>query len=147
MLDDGGTHTRWNKHVHIKINILRWRVLLDRNPIRVNLFSRCADLHVTYCMCCNAQNECEVAIQLWNKVLKWLDLPFPLFLVVKNLLDLLDTRSMSQWNVLVFDRFKLPKNVIYDTIVINGFNWFSNMSNKIKVDPSVWVQNLIFSVP
>ncbi|GJZ91285.1 putative reverse transcriptase domain-containing protein [Tanacetum coccineum] len=70
---------RWNNALPIKINISSWRNFLERLPTRANLDQRGIDLHSTYCHVCDNDIEmevhlfisCEVAKEVWHKVLKW----------------------------------------------------------------------------
>ncbi|GJR32994.1 putative RNA-directed DNA polymerase, eukaryota, reverse transcriptase zinc-binding domain protein [Tanacetum coccineum] len=62
-----------------KINISSWRIFLERLPTRANLDRRGIDLHSTRCPVCDNDIEtevhlfisCEVAKEVWHKVLKW----------------------------------------------------------------------------
>lgn len=93
--------TRWCPCVPIRINVFIWRVLHDRIPTRVTLDDKGVELPSILCPLCsmgveNSNNVfvlCEVANQGWLKVFKWLDLPFPLFLYVVELLSLVVTNS------------------------------------------------------
>lgn len=79
--------TRWYKFVPNKLNILVWRTILDRLPTRNNLVIRGIYLNFVLFPLCFVQIEdykrvfveCDVVKEIWRKVLKWLDLHFPLF--------------------------------------------------------------------
>lgn len=61
-LPTGDRNTRWNKLVPRKVNILVWRLLLDRLPTRFNLVNRGLDIPSILCPICS--NHAETAIHL-----------------------------------------------------------------------------------
>ncbi|GJY75790.1 RNA-directed DNA polymerase, eukaryota [Tanacetum coccineum] len=68
--------TRWVKLVPIKINILAWKIYLDRLPTRLNLSGRGLDILSILCPLCNESVEstshiffsCSLARQVMRKV-------------------------------------------------------------------------------
>ncbi|GJV56507.1 RNA-directed DNA polymerase, eukaryota, reverse transcriptase zinc-binding domain protein [Tanacetum coccineum] len=72
-------HTRWNKHLPSKVNILTWHVSNKRLPIRSNLDSRGIDLDSTRCNLCDDDIETEdhvfvyfpIATHTWKPVYTW----------------------------------------------------------------------------
>nr|GEX40458.1 hypothetical protein [Tanacetum cinerariifolium] len=74
--------TRWNKLVPRKVNILIWRVLLDRIPTRLNLHNRDIDTQDILCPICKLHTEhsthlfigCEVAKSTWAAIGVWIEL-------------------------------------------------------------------------
>ncbi|GJV26893.1 RNA-directed DNA polymerase, eukaryota, reverse transcriptase zinc-binding domain protein [Tanacetum coccineum] len=74
--------TRWNKLVPRKVNILIWRVLLDRIPTRLNLYNRDIDTPDILCLICKLHTEhsthlfigCEVANLTWVAIGVWIEL-------------------------------------------------------------------------
>ncbi|GKD92368.1 RNA-directed DNA polymerase, eukaryota, reverse transcriptase zinc-binding domain protein [Tanacetum coccineum] len=70
---------RWNNLIPIKLNILTWRISLDRIPTRSNLDSRGIDLDSILCPVCNDEIEtsqhllidCSIAKSSWILVSKW----------------------------------------------------------------------------
>ncbi|GJU71560.1 zinc finger, CCHC-type containing protein [Tanacetum coccineum] len=72
-------HTRWNKLIPLKVNILAWRVSNKRIPTRYNLDRRGIDLHSTRCPVCDNDIEteehlfvkCPIAIASWKMVFSW----------------------------------------------------------------------------
>ncbi|GJV81034.1 RNA-directed DNA polymerase, eukaryota, partial [Tanacetum coccineum] len=77
-----GAPTRWVNVVPIKINILAWRVCLDRLPTRFNLSLCGIDVSSILCPICSSAGEtsshllfsCNVARQLLLKVARWWEL-------------------------------------------------------------------------
>ncbi|PWA40174.1 RNA-directed DNA polymerase, eukaryota, Reverse transcriptase zinc-binding domain protein [Artemisia annua] len=67
---------RWNRYLPIKVNIISWRLRLNRLPTRCNLDHRGIDLHTTRCPLCNEDLEtsqhifvdCPIVGDLWNRV-------------------------------------------------------------------------------
>ncbi|GJZ18440.1 RNA-directed DNA polymerase, eukaryota [Tanacetum coccineum] len=45
--------TRWVKEIPIKVNILAWKISLDRLPTRANLFTRGLEIPSILCPSCN----------------------------------------------------------------------------------------------
>ncbi|CAI9276387.1 unnamed protein product [Lactuca saligna] len=96
--------TRWCRLVPIKLNVLLWRFLRDRIPTRGNLVKRGIDIHSILCPMCSLQSEdcshtfvkCEIANQIWDKVFKWLDLPFLLFNDVLELFIWIDSLRIKK---------------------------------------------------
>ncbi|PWA88611.1 hypothetical protein CTI12_AA118930 [Artemisia annua] len=88
-----GAPTRWVNVVPVKINILAWRVSLDRLPTRFNLSLRGIDVSSILCPICSSVGEtsshllfsCNVARQLLLKVARWWDL------------DIQDIHSYVDW--------------------------------------------------
>ncbi|GJS89195.1 RNA-directed DNA polymerase, eukaryota [Tanacetum coccineum] len=72
--------TRWNTLVPRKVNILFWRVALDRIPTRSNLLMRGINIPDIMCAICGNEIEdkyhvfssCEVAVCTWRTVFRWL---------------------------------------------------------------------------
>nr|GEW82667.1 putative RNA-directed DNA polymerase, eukaryota, reverse transcriptase zinc-binding domain protein [Tanacetum cinerariifolium] len=73
---------RWNTLVPRKVNILFWRVALDRIPTRSNLLMRGIYLSDIMCVICGNEIEerdhvfssCDVAVCTWRAVFRWLQL-------------------------------------------------------------------------
>lgn len=68
----GGICTRWNSYGPLKVNILFWRILLQRLPLRMLLVERGVELESFIChVCQNAQEDvahlffhCDLACQI-----------------------------------------------------------------------------------
>lgn len=118
LLNDGGGVTRWCRLVHLKVNILLWRVLLNMILTLVNLVARNVDIPSILCPSCDLHVEdshhvfvyCEVVKNVWRRVFKWLDLPFPLFNNVDELCSWVDSNTCCsqrrrRWRSLFLQRF------------------------------------------
>ena len=100
----------WNRYLPIKVNILSWRLRLNRLPTCCNLEHRGIDLHTTRCPLCNEDLEtsqhifvdCLIAVDLWNHISRWWGMVnYP-----KTLLDLstwADSTSLNNIVELCFD--------------------------------------------
>ncbi|GJX00413.1 RNA-directed DNA polymerase, eukaryota [Tanacetum coccineum] len=74
--------TRWVKVMPIKINVLYWRVCLDKLPTRLNLSLKGIDTLTIVCPLCHASVEfgshilfsCPMARHLWRQLMRWWEL-------------------------------------------------------------------------
>ncbi|GJR38965.1 RNA-directed DNA polymerase, eukaryota, reverse transcriptase zinc-binding domain protein [Tanacetum coccineum] len=74
--------TRWFKVIPIKVNILAWRVCLDKIPSRLNISIRGIEIPSILCPLCNSAVEstshnffsCPLARQVRSKILRWWEL-------------------------------------------------------------------------
>ncbi|GJR68317.1 RNA-directed DNA polymerase, eukaryota, reverse transcriptase zinc-binding domain protein [Tanacetum coccineum] len=105
-LPKADVHTRWIKVIPIKVNVLAWKVYLDKMPTRLNLSLRGVDIHSITCPICNLAVEttshiffsCSLACQVWRKILLWWELDDSVF------------HSYNEWlNWLV--NIRLPKHL------------------------------------
>ncbi|GJS44503.1 RNA-directed DNA polymerase, eukaryota, reverse transcriptase zinc-binding domain protein [Tanacetum coccineum] len=77
--DNNSHHTRWNKLLPSKVNILTWHVLNKKLPTRFNLDRRGIDLDTIRYPLCNNDIEtedhifvkCPLAIDAWKVVFSW----------------------------------------------------------------------------
>ncbi|GJX70193.1 RNA-directed DNA polymerase, eukaryota [Tanacetum coccineum] len=82
-----GDFTRWVKVVPIKVNILAWKVCLDKLPTRLNLSLRGIDIPSIICPNCGLAGEscshlfysCNLARTLWRKIARWWEIDIPDF--------------------------------------------------------------------
>nr|GEU78347.1 RNA-directed DNA polymerase, eukaryota [Tanacetum cinerariifolium] len=76
------TASRWIKYVPIKVNILAWKVHLDRLPTRVNLQHRGVLISDSLCPICYSEDEdsahmffrCSLATNVSRLVCRWWDI-------------------------------------------------------------------------
>nr|GEY88525.1 RNA-directed DNA polymerase, eukaryota [Tanacetum cinerariifolium] len=76
------TATRWVKSIPIKINVIAWKVYLDRLPTRLNLIRRGVQVPSLSCPVCNAAYEdmshllssCDLANDVVRLVCRWWNL-------------------------------------------------------------------------
>ncbi|GJV02573.1 RNA-directed DNA polymerase, eukaryota [Tanacetum coccineum] len=79
--------TQWYKVIPKKVNILMWRLFLDRLPNRLNLSSRGLDIDSITCPVCNGSVEsnahtffaCDTASAVWRLVRSWTGSTFLFF--------------------------------------------------------------------
>ncbi|GKC32315.1 RNA-directed DNA polymerase, eukaryota [Tanacetum coccineum] len=81
------TLTSWDKTLPRKVNILIWRLALDRLPHRLNLSARGMDIPSISCSLCNGNVkssshiffDCDFAKEVWRLIRIWCDIPLPTF--------------------------------------------------------------------
>ncbi|GJZ05064.1 RNA-directed DNA polymerase, eukaryota [Tanacetum coccineum] len=79
-----GPHTRWSKLVPIKVNILAWRIRLNKLPTRLNMSLRGLDIPSISCPVCLVGVKtidhlfftCSTASDIIACILVWWELPF-----------------------------------------------------------------------
>ncbi|GJS20495.1 RNA-directed DNA polymerase, eukaryota, reverse transcriptase zinc-binding domain protein [Tanacetum coccineum] len=94
-LSDRDTETRWNNIVPIKVNILVWRIRLDRLPTRDNLIVRGIDILSILCPSCgdamedndNVFVKCVIAVRIWERIFRWIDMDQPMFGVIADVFN------------------------------------------------------------
>ncbi|PWA40745.1 RNA-directed DNA polymerase, eukaryota, Reverse transcriptase zinc-binding domain protein [Artemisia annua] len=169
LLYSGDLPTRWNTLVPIKVNILGWRIRMDRLPTREKLDQKGIDLPSLLCPVCDTYIEdvnhvflrCELASQIWDRIFRWLDMVQPVFLSITDILDWIDSMHSSlkrkkvleaiiltsMWviwkyrNNNLFGSVKMKRSCIFDIIVSNAFEWCSSRSRYCSRNPSLWLQN------
>ncbi|GJR28426.1 RNA-directed DNA polymerase, eukaryota, reverse transcriptase zinc-binding domain protein [Tanacetum coccineum] len=87
-IDDGicginGSCTKWVNLIPIKVNILAWRVALNKLPTRFNMSLRGMEVSTMECPVCRVGNEtsdhlffsCSLAAAMISRLFKWWELP------------------------------------------------------------------------
>ncbi|KAL4587420.1 hypothetical protein LXL04_000290 [Taraxacum kok-saghyz] len=103
VLPVGDVALRWCGSVPRKVNILVWRVRLNRLPTRMALSGRGLEISSILCLVCGVGAEsvdhlfgsCVVAVQLWEKVWRWLQVVPPISLVPEVLFELLLAKDLE----------------------------------------------------
>nr|GEW86793.1 RNA-directed DNA polymerase, eukaryota [Tanacetum cinerariifolium] len=75
----------WRKMVHIKVNILAWKVKLDILPTRFNLSKKGLDINSILCPICENHSEssyhlffaCSMARDIFRNIASWWDIKSP----------------------------------------------------------------------
>ncbi|GJY25614.1 RNA-directed DNA polymerase, eukaryota, reverse transcriptase zinc-binding domain protein, partial [Tanacetum coccineum] len=153
LLYSGELPTRWNTLVPIKVNILGWRIRMDRLPTLEKLDQKGIYLSSLLCPVCNTYIEdvnhvfvtCDLASQIWDRIFRWLDMAQSVFLSIADIMDwIISIRCSlkrkkvleaiiltSMWviwkyrNNTFFGLVKMKRSSIFDVIVSNAFEWCS----------------------
>ena len=169
----GGSSTRWNNFVPIKLNILIWRISLARVPTRVNLGSRGMVMESTLCpMCVEAPETvqhvfagCKEIDGIWPLIARWWDVVITSSCSVDSLIRWADNISFSAmrrkcfdaviitafwvlWNFRnanIFGTVKPKSSAIFDDIVGRSYFWICNRWKNCKLNWGVWLQNPAFA--
>ncbi|GJU16546.1 RNA-directed DNA polymerase, eukaryota [Tanacetum coccineum] len=140
ILHSGDTETRWNNIVPIKVNILVWRIRLDRLPTRENLIVRGIDILSILCPSCgdamedndNVFVKCVIAIDAVNVRQK-----------ARGVLEAIFISSVwVMWqyrNKVIVEAVKMKKSVMFDRIVSHSFEWCSSRGKNVF---SNWLMRL-----
>ena len=168
-LHSGDTETRWNNLVPIKVNILVWRLRMDRLPTRENLMVRGIDVPSILCPSCGTAMEdtdhvfvkCDIAVQIWEKIFRWIDMDQPMFGVIADVFNWIDAVNVrhkargvleaifisAMWvmwqyrNNVIFGAVKMKKSIIFDRIVSHSFEWCSSRGKDVYYNWSMWLQS------
>nr|GEZ16205.1 transposon TX1 uncharacterized [Tanacetum cinerariifolium] len=159
LLSSNGEAIRWNRDLHIKINIHSWRISLDRIPTRFNLDKREIDLHSTRCLVCDGAIEisqhlfveCPIATHIWELIMGWWGLPdHPKDLLnliiwsdtlnldnkVKDCLDVvIQTTMWVIWNYknrICFDLKPPRKDTLIEKIKVSSHTWILHRNKRFK---------------
>ncbi|XP_076885917.1 uncharacterized protein LOC143535587 [Bidens hawaiensis] len=97
--------TRWVSWVPIKVNVLMWRIEMERIPTRLALVRRNIRIQDTLCPLCDAVTEsaghlfidCSFAFQVWQAVWSWCSIQQPMFRNVKDMLLLPSLGKQNKW--------------------------------------------------
>ncbi|GJX71178.1 RNA-directed DNA polymerase, eukaryota [Tanacetum coccineum] len=171
ILDVMGSKTRWNKSVPIKINILAWRLKLDKLPSRLNLSRRGLELDSTTCPSCTLAVEstnhiffgCSMAKDLYKFIARWWDVSMPTvssydewwnwffnLRVTSKIKMLVEGVFYIVWwviwkfrNNVIFGLGNQPKDRLLDDIVSLSFTWCKSRC-KAKFNWEDWLKNPSF---
>ncbi|GKC37449.1 RNA-directed DNA polymerase, eukaryota [Tanacetum coccineum] len=169
LLNSGDIATRWNNLVPIKVNILVWRISLDRLPTRINLIKRGIDVPSLLCPSCGNQIEdvshifvtCEVTFCIWDRVFRWLDTSRPVFSNIEDIFTWIDSLTIRlnrrkvldailvtvlwviwrYWNNKIFGLVKMNRSNIFDDVISIVFEWCSSRSKDFSKNWTLWLQN------
>ena len=160
--------TRWIKLIPIKVNVLAWKICLDRLPTRLNLSKRGLEIPSILCPICNEVVEssshlffsCSLARQVLRLLCRWWELEFPslnsygewliwlsstrLPKIKKEMLE--GSCYVSWWiiwrhrNQCLFGSRHPRRDTIFDDIVQMSFLWISSRC-KSKIAWDTWIQN------
>ncbi|GJS06427.1 RNA-directed DNA polymerase, eukaryota, reverse transcriptase zinc-binding domain protein [Tanacetum coccineum] len=154
-LFSGGSSTRWNNFVPIKLNILLWRIGLAGIPTRDNLVSRGIVLNTSLCpVCCTSLETVEhvfamflrmdaLSFAVYGVPFGWWNVPIPSPASVDSFINWADQSKLSVMQQKCFDVVictafwvlwnfrnsfivKPRKSNIFDDIVSKSFFWLCN---------------------
>ena len=111
LLPSDGDEFKWNKLVPIKVNILFWRVWLNRIPTRLNLQNKGIICPSIMCPLCDLEAEdinhlfyrCSLAKTLWSKVMEWWGLIFHQDLSMESIWCTVSAARLQGLAATVFD--------------------------------------------
>ncbi|GJX60750.1 RNA-directed DNA polymerase, eukaryota [Tanacetum coccineum] len=149
-----GAPTRWVSEVPIKINIMAWKVSLDKLPTRLNLSLRGIEIPSITCPICSCAGEscshlffsCSMARNITTKLARWweFDCPdlfsyddwlewFHTLRLLKGFKDILEGVFYVMWwviwkyrNQTLFGSSQPRMDMLFDEIVLLSFTWCSN---------------------
>ncbi|GJT74504.1 DNA-directed DNA polymerase [Tanacetum coccineum] len=164
-----GTPTRWIKLVPIKVNILAWRLALDKLPTRLTMSLRGLELPSIHFPVCNSNVEstsylffaCNVARDISSNILMWRGLPVASYQdwngwidslkLQKEVKEYLEATFLVAWwhiwryrNSVIFTSIIPKKATLFDNIVSQSFAW-CNVRAKRKFSWVSWLQSPISS--
>ena len=147
--------------------------MLIRIPTRDNLDRRGLDIDSVLCLVCQQAREdinhlfftCSVALQIWFKVAKWVELHIHSFFSVEEQLQWVDglttvrsKRSILDsvcstllwvlWtfrNDIVFGNKKMKKEILFDSVVSFSFNWYRARNCKASISWTEWLKNPVIN--
>ncbi|GJV39867.1 RNA-directed DNA polymerase, eukaryota, partial [Tanacetum coccineum] len=162
-----GDVTRWVKVVPIKVNILAWKVCLDKLPTRLNLSLRGIDIPSIICPNCGLAGEscshlfysCNLARTLWRKIARWWEIDITDFSCYEEWIAWFKTTRFSKaqkemlegvfyvmwwmiWkfrNQVLFGSSHPRMELLFDDIVSYSFTWCSNRC-KNNIDWISWMK-------
>ena len=163
------SHTKWNKLLPSKVNILTWRVSNKRLPTRSNLDSRGIDLDSTRCPLCDNDIEtedhvfvyCPIARDTWKAVFSWWKIIDFSPANLEEVLSMADQVSILQnqrkffdavvyttlwalWNYrnkVLFNLKRPQKELIFNDIQSMSFNWITSRCRKVSFSWIEWFSN------
>ncbi|GJX92153.1 RNA-directed DNA polymerase, eukaryota [Tanacetum coccineum] len=164
-----GTPTRWIKLVPIKVNILAWRLALDKLPTRLTMSLRGLELPSIHFPVCNSNVEstshlffaCNVARDISSNILMWRGLPVASYQdwngwidslkLQKEVKEYLEATFLVAWwhiwryrNSVIFTSIIPKKATLFDNIVSQSFAW-CNVRAKRKFSWVSWLQSMMLT--
>ncbi|GKC38186.1 RNA-directed DNA polymerase, eukaryota [Tanacetum coccineum] len=149
-----GAPTRWVLKVPIKINIMAWKVSLDKLPTRLNLSLRGIEIPSITCPICSCAGEscshlfftCSKARNITIKLARWWEFDcqdlfsyddwlewFHTLRLIKGFKDILEGVFYVMWwviwkyrNQTLFGSSQPRMDMLFDEIVLLSFTWCSN---------------------
>ncbi|GKD12516.1 RNA-directed DNA polymerase, eukaryota, partial [Tanacetum coccineum] len=151
LLPKSDVPSRWVKQIPIKVNVLAWKISMDRLPTRVNLHRRGVQVSPISCpICCEALENldhllfcCDLAKDIARSICNWWGLvwnPVDSYRSWLSWFNLVQLQSSSKqvlegvfytswWSIwsyrnhLLFSDSNLRKDGIFEDIVRRSFSW------------------------
>ncbi|GKC20563.1 RNA-directed DNA polymerase, eukaryota, reverse transcriptase zinc-binding domain protein [Tanacetum coccineum] len=152
LLPKSDVPSRWVKQIPIKVNVLAWKISMDRLPTRVNLHRRGVQVSPISCpICCEALENldhllfcCDLAKDIARSICNWWGLvwnPVDSYRSWLSWFNLVHLQSSSKqvlegvfytswWSIwsyrnhLLFSDSNLQKDGIFEDIVRRSFSWY-----------------------
>ncbi|GJU57505.1 RNA-directed DNA polymerase, eukaryota [Tanacetum coccineum] len=152
LLPKSDVPSRWVKQIPIKVNVLAWKISMDRLPTRVNLHRRGVQVSPISCpICCEALENldhllfcCDLAKDIARSICNWWGLvwnPVDSYRSWLSWFNLVQLQSSSKqvlegvfytswWSIwsyrnhLLFSDSNLRKDGIFEDIVRRSFSWY-----------------------
>ncbi|XP_071727014.1 uncharacterized protein [Rutidosis leptorrhynchoides] len=168
MLPSMSPVTNWYKPIPRKVNVLLWRLGVERLPTRLNLLMRGLEINSITCPVCSQNLEtrdhiffvCEVASQIWVKIRRWVDCNMPVFNSWSDWILWFEHWSGSEecknkviaiaaacfwfvWkhrNGIVFNNLMVKKSEIFDSICNFSYFW-TRYRGKCNISWASWLMN------
>ncbi|PWA70767.1 RNA-directed DNA polymerase, eukaryota, Reverse transcriptase zinc-binding domain protein [Artemisia annua] len=174
ILPSSNMQTRWSSLAPIKVNVLAWRLAINKLATKVNLYNRGLDVPSILCGVCDYGIEstdhlffgCSLAVDLMVEVGRWwsLDIPtigsflgwhiwFESLSMPKAKKDCLEVVFFALWwhvwnfrNARLFAKKKPRKSLCMDNIVTYAFLWISGRCKKMNLNWVAWLQDLSLAI-
>nr|GEX48624.1 RNA-directed DNA polymerase, eukaryota, reverse transcriptase zinc-binding domain protein [Tanacetum cinerariifolium] len=165
---------RWSPLVPIKVNILAWRLAINKLATRVNLYNRWIKVNSMLCEVCDTGIEStyhlffgyELAKELMVEVGNWWSLDIPSIDSFLNLQvwfqslnmskvkrDRLEVVFLTLWwhvwnfrNASLFAKKKPKRSLRMDNIVDYALLWINGRCKKMNLNWISWLQNLSLAI-
>nr|XP_043620201.1 uncharacterized protein LOC122592056 [Erigeron canadensis] len=163
---------KWVSWVPIKVNILLWRIEMDRVATRLALVKRNIQIQDTSCPLCNVDAEtsshlfvnCGFSYGVWSAIWAWCKL-YPVgFNSIKEILTWMESIQMSVWGkklirgmvmITCWSLWKERNNKVFNDstpkvieVVANvkslSFLWFKYRSSRSDIEWNEWVKYLLY---
>ncbi|KAL4590231.1 hypothetical protein LXL04_003157 [Taraxacum kok-saghyz] len=153
----------WSTWLPKRNNILAWRILRGRMPVKLNLSNMGVDLNDVLCPICQDHTEdinhvflkFHWAESLWTQMSQWWNMPLPTFDAIHNIFDWIDKckekeifrRIMTTivvgvlstiWihrNGVTFEKKKMSTEVAFIKMQEETLSWISNRNSYILENP------------
>nr|GEY65999.1 RNA-directed DNA polymerase, eukaryota [Tanacetum cinerariifolium] len=126
-LSEVSSSTCWIKAVHIKVNVLAWKIKLDNLPTRLNISRRGMDIDSILCPTCGKAVEsikhifftCQIARDILHLITSWWNIPY------------MEVSSYEEWLVWISSlRLSIKHKCIFEGVCYVTWWHIWNFRNK-----------------